>query len=380
VGNIDYSKLSSGVQDILAMAMELSPKKILVVGGFNSFRHVSGPSLVEQLSAEIQVVTWHHRLGFVDNSEASDLLRAARAFNPDLIIGIGGGVSMDYAKIASGWLKLSEHDIQIDFQNRLLPVRELAVHTLLVPSLFGSGAEATFHAVVYFEGRKYSQQFKRSNLLKAVLIPTFSDSSSRVQRVASALDAICQGVETAWSTSASQTSRELALEGLASVLVGLEDYIELNPSRARDGFVLGANFIGEAMNTGKTTAPHAFSYFLTSRCSVPHGFAVGLLFQKFWTYAQLLSTQKKLEPPIALVIKKIESFQISYRTGNFSGGILNLVEELLIDGGIDFSIEGALFRAGEEFSDFLSAVDNERISNSPFKLDDVDLELVLSSS
>jgi alcohol dehydrogenase class IV len=162
------------------------------------------------------------------------------------------------------------------------------------------------------------------------------------------------------------------------VLVGLEDYIESNPSRDRDRYVLGANSIGEAMNTGKTTAPHAFSYFLTSRCSVPHGFAVGLLFQKFWAYAQLLSTQKRVEPPITLVIKTIESLQIAYKTRNLSGGILDLVEELLIDGGIDFSIEEALFRAGEEFSDFINAADKERISNSPFKLDDVDLELVFS--
>ena len=223
--------------------------------------------------------------------------------------------------------------------------------------------------MVYFEGRKYSQQFNKSTLHSSILVPTLSESSSRSQRLSSALDAICQGVETAWSTSASPSSRVLALEGLEKVLAGLGDYIDSKASRRRDSYVLGANQIGNAMNTGKTTAPHAFSYFLTSKCFIPHGYAVGLLFIKFWVYAKSLAAQNILGPETVRVLDIIDSFSSVFKEKDYLGKIDELVAALLVDGGIEVSLGKTLRSAGVELSDFVNAVDRERLANSPFSLD-----------
>ncbi len=346
-----------------------SPNKILIVGGIKSFSLISGPSLVDELRSEIQVVTWRHSLGFVDISEATALLKEARSFEPDLIIGLGGGVSMDYAKLASGWLKLKDLEVERIFQREVLPVLELSVNTVLIPSIFGSGAEATFHAVVYFDGRKYSQQFNKSTLLSSILVPSLSESSIREQRLSSALDAICQGVETAWSTTASPSSRVLALEGLENVLAGLGDYIDSNATRGRDLYVLGANKIGNAMNTGKTTAPHAFSYFLTSKCFIPHGYAVGLLFLKFWAYAKSLAAQNTLGPETVQILESIDSFSSVFKAKDYLGKIDELVGALLVDGGIGVSLGKILRSAGVGLSDLVNSVDRQRLANSPFSLD-----------
>ena len=359
---------------------KFSPKKVLVVGGRNSFKFVAGSDLGGLFRPEVEVAHWHHRLGYVEISEATSLLKEAREFNPDLIVGIGGGVSMDYAKLASGWLKCSDQEILKSFENKSLPARDLAVQTLLIPSLFGSGAEATFHAVVYFDGRKYSQQFNKSNLLSAILLPILSETASREHRISSALDAICQGVETAWSSGASPASQVMALNGLGEVLLGLEDYVEARPTPIRDSYVSGASEIGNAMNTGKTTAAHAYSYFLTSRCLVPHGFAVGLLFRKFWAYAKSLEARGGLALETALLIEAVDLLPAKYKNVDYTGRIHDLIQQLCEDGGRKASLYSILIESGQDFSDFFNSVDKDRLANTPFRLDNKDLESVFSWS
>ena len=39
-----------------------------------------------------------------------------------------------------------------------------------------------------------------------------------------------------------------------------------------------ANFSGKAINIAKTNAPHALSYFFTSKFRIPHGLAVAIFF------------------------------------------------------------------------------------------------------
>ncbi len=374
--NTKSPELVSNLQGIRAATAKFSPRKVLIVGGRNSFKLVAGPDLIELFGPEAEVAHWHHRLGHVEISEATGLLKEAREFDPDLIVGIGGGVSMDYAKLASGWLKCSGQEILKCFENRSLPPRDFAVQTLLIPSLFGSGAEATFHAVVYFDGRKYSQQFNKSNLLSAILVPILSKTASREHRISSALDAICQGVETAWSSGASPASQVMALDGLRKVLLGLEDYVEARPTPIRDSYVLGASEIGNAMNTGKTTAPHAFSYFLTGRCLVPHGYAVGLLFRKFWAYSKSLEAGIGLELEAARVIQEVNLLPIKFKKMDYTGRIDDLIQDLCEYGGRKMSLSSILIQSGEEFSDFLNSVDEDRLANTPFLVDQKALESV----
>ena len=50
------------------------------------------------------------------------------------------------------------------------------------------------------------------------------------------------------------------------------------------GYAEAAHLAGIAINTTKTTAPHALSYALTTDYGVDHGHAVGLLLPKIWRF------------------------------------------------------------------------------------------------
>ena len=47
---------------------------------------------------------------------------------------------------------------------------------------------------------------------------------------------------------------------------------------------IASNLAGKAINISKTTAPHAVSYPFTSLFNVSHGHAVGLFFEKFFSF------------------------------------------------------------------------------------------------
>ena len=181
-------------------------------------------------------------------------------------------MAMDYTKIGSAcagnWTALESQET-----SHWGKPRDFQVPIILTPTLFGSGAESTTHAVIYRDGVKYSMSFGATEKMMKVLIPELSESAEPKARLYAALDAVSQGVETSWAKSATVSSQAMALQGLRDVVIGFDDYVEGRATGDRDLYVSGASRIGESMNDGKTTAPHALSYFLTTHLKMAHGHA-----------------------------------------------------------------------------------------------------------
>lgn len=175
--------------------------------------------------------------------EDVDALRAGITSQPDGYIAVGGGTAIDTTKL----------------------LREFSgVPFLAVPTTAGTGAEATRFAVYYDRGRKCSADDVRYLPTDQLLIPEFCDSASSYQRAACGFDAYAQAVESLWAKGATDESRRFARQALDLMAKGQQ--------------LLGAYWAGRAIDISRTTAAHAFSYYLTSQYGIPHGHAVYMMF------------------------------------------------------------------------------------------------------
>jgi alcohol dehydrogenase class IV len=68
-----------------------------------------------------------------------------------------------------------------------------------------------------------------------------------------------------------------------TIMANMDRYLSGDPDAAR-AIMDAANRAGQAINITQTTAPHAFSYKLTSLYSLPHGHAVALCLPPIWRY------------------------------------------------------------------------------------------------
>lgn len=245
-------------------------RRALIVTGMKSFSWFEDRRFVPSLAATISVQHW---AGVSPNPNIDDLrklLVTAREFNPDVIVGIGGGSVIDMAKLVAGLADEPTKLDQVLASAQLIDSRERAL--VLVPTTAGSGAEATHFAVIYQRGVKYSVSGKGLVADYAVLDPDLVSSGASEQLAASGLDAFSQCIESLWSRRATSVSREKAEDGLRLVVPNLVAFTHGDTSKAAQ-MQRGSHFSGQAINISRTTGPHALSYYLTMTYGVPHGIA-----------------------------------------------------------------------------------------------------------
>jgi alcohol dehydrogenase len=280
----ENQKILLGYGAIRQLPKEISnfgAKNILLVTSDDSFRESGAQQAIKDLHIEVKLVCFD---SFSVNPKIEDALGACELFRQskiDLIIAIGGGSSIDMAKIINV--------IQTDPKNAALlatgkntPEAPL-LPLIAIPTTAGTGSESTHFAVVYVNEKKYS--LAHENVLPglAILDPTFTLSAPPYLMASTGFDALSQAVESLWASAATESSRALSriaitlvLDNLASAIVRPDD------KEFRLNLMKAANLAGQAINVSKTTAPHAISYSLTSYFNVPHGHAVALTLGKFF--------------------------------------------------------------------------------------------------
>ena len=133
-------------------------KKIFVITGKQSFTKSGAKNLFSNLLLNKQVIFFFKQKNFPELSELKKILVKLRSFKPDLILAIGGGSVIDYAKIAN--VIENRKNIKNLIRNYSYPIKKKFTKLAVVPTTAGSGAEVTSNAVIYVNGIKYSFENK----------------------------------------------------------------------------------------------------------------------------------------------------------------------------------------------------------------------------
>ena len=180
----------------------------------------------------------------------------------DAFIAVGGGTTIDTTKLLNLAIVAKKSVKELlttkDAPEALLPFMAL-------PTTAGTGAEATRFAVCYDGDIKYSIDFEVIRPTGVALVPEFTATLPAYQKASTNFDAYAQAVESLWAKGATDESKVYANRAL-----------ELMKS---DNWPEASYWAGRAIDISRTTAAHAFSYYLTSHYGLPHGHAVYMVFK-----------------------------------------------------------------------------------------------------
>ena len=146
--------------------------------------------------------------------ELIELITNIKNFKPDLILAIGGGAVIDYAKIAN--VVDLRSDLAKLIVNYSYPFKNKYTKLAVIPTTAGSGAEVTSNAVIYVNGIKHSFESELLIPDNFFLIPEFLISAPSKVKASAGFDAIAQALESLVSRKSDKQSVEFAKKSLES--------------------------------------------------------------------------------------------------------------------------------------------------------------------
>jgi acetaldehyde dehydrogenase/alcohol dehydrogenase len=223
-------------------------------------------------------------------------LEEINAFNPDVIIALGGGSPMDAAKII--WLMYEEPDVRfeglalrfMDIRKRIYAFPNVGKKAMLVaiPTTSGTGSEVTPFAVVTDDrnGTKYPIADYALTPNMAVVDADLVMAMPKAVTAAGGIDAVTHAIESIVSVMATDYTNGMAYESLRVLFKYLPAaYAEgaQNP-RAREKVHDAATMAGMAFANAFLGLCHAMAHKLGSAFHVPHGIANALLINTVIAY------------------------------------------------------------------------------------------------
>lgn len=219
---------------------------------------------------------------FTPNPLYEDVCKGVDLFNKegcDAILAVGGGSSMDVAKCIKLYCRMKNDKLYLEQE-----YKDTGVKLIAIPTTAGTGSESTRYAVIYYEGKKQSVTHDSIIPDVSILEPKVLKTLPLYQKKCTMLDALCQGIESWWSVNSTDESKEYSKTAVETIMKWWREYILENADEAAERIMQAANYAGRAINITQTTAPHAFSYKITSMYGLPHGHAVAVCLPAIWQY------------------------------------------------------------------------------------------------
>jgi len=189
----------------------------------------------------------------------------------DIIIGIGGGSSMDVAKGTS--IMAVNNGKVLDYAGvDLVPHR--GIPKILIPTTAGTGSEVTRVFVVSDEAEKVKKAVYSDFVLADVAIvdPLLTVSMPPTVTADTGMDALVHAIESYVSVNATPFSDILAIEAIHLIAENLPAaYAKADNIEARFNMSLAATLAGMAFTSGGLGVVHALSNPLGTEYHLTHG-------------------------------------------------------------------------------------------------------------
>ena len=201
----------------------------------------------------------------------------AREFRPDLIIGLGGGSSMDCAKginfLLSCGGRMHDYHGRGKATGPMLP-------SIAVPTTAGTGSETQSFALITdaTTGMKMACGDPRAAFRIAILDVHLTLTQPPRVAAFTGIDAVSHAVESHVSRAATPASQIFSREAWRLLAINLPRvFADGGDVAAREAVQLGAAWAGLAIENAMLGAAHALANPLTAAHHVVHGQAVGLM-------------------------------------------------------------------------------------------------------
>ncbi|MCY0906376.1 iron-containing alcohol dehydrogenase [Arthrobacter sp. H14-L1] len=267
------------IEDTGALIVELGGRRPLIVT--DAYMVASG--VVDRLSSSLQKSGLQVAIfsGTVPDPTTDSLgngLSAVKEHGADIIIGLGGGSSMDTAK-ALGILSLQGGAMR-DYKaprNNTGP----ALPVVAIPTTAGSGSEATQFTIISDSESNEKMLSSGVAFLPAAAVIDYTLTLSMPPRLTAdtGIDALTHAIEAFVSKKANPFSDGFALAAIRAIGMNLRNVYEdgSNPA-AREAMMLAATQAGIAFSNSSVALVHGMSRPIGAHFHVAHGLANAMLF------------------------------------------------------------------------------------------------------
>ena len=233
-----------------------------------------------------------------------------RKFQPDVIIALGGGSSMDAAKVM--WLMYEHPEVNFDdIKQKFMDIRKRAfkfpelgkkARLICIPTTSGTGSEVTPFAVITDkqENKKYPLTDYSLTPTVAIVDPEFAMSMPASIAADTGIDVLTHAIEAYVSILASDFT-----DGLAKQAVKLGfDYLERsvkngkNDPEAREKMHNAGTIAGMAFANAFLGMNHSLAHKIGGEWHVPHGRTNGILLPHVIRYNGTIPTKLNIWPKI----------------------------------------------------------------------------------
>lgn len=247
----------------------------------------------------IKVVTDTSIVAEPSFSDFEKLMQVVTPFNPDVVIGIGGGSVLDIAKLVAAQLE-NEQQLKDYVGIGLLKGRKKKL--ICVPATSGTGSEVSPNAILVDE------ENQKKGIISPFLVPdiVYVDPLLTVSvppaiTAATGLDALTHCLE-AYTNKFSQPFIDMyAYEGMRLIAANIETAVKNGSNiEAREKVAMGSLLGGFCLGPVNTAGVHALSYPLGSMFHLAHGLSNALLLPYVMEYNIPAAVDKYASVAVAL--------------------------------------------------------------------------------
>ena len=240
-------------------------------------------------------ITWQH-LDQVKPNPVTEIVTAgvqmAKAMDAQVIIGIGGGSSMDTAKAIA--VEASHPGTAWDYLHYKTQPTKSTLPVIAVSTTSGTGSQVTQCAVITHTATKDKSAIWNENIFPKIAIvdPQLMTSVPKHVTAATGFDAFAHNFEAYISTGSNAYVQALALRGMELIIHGLPQVLDDLENTDKRSFMAWADTLGGlAISSGGVTLPHGVGMQISGHCpQVSHGLSLSVMYPEFtrFTYTSAI--------------------------------------------------------------------------------------------
>lgn len=204
--------------------------------------------------------------------KGNEIIEEVRNVQPDLIIGLGGGSTMDLAKAAS--LIAPQKGSIENYLNLTgdMKLEDVKIPNILMPSTSGTGAEVTDIAVFSTGDSKDSVTDPHMIANYAIADPFYTYSLPPKVAAASGVDALTHAIEAYTSIESGPLTDNLAYGAIEKIHNNIREAVwDKSNVEAKNELSLGSLMAGISFYNAGVAGVHALAYPLGGNFKIPHG-------------------------------------------------------------------------------------------------------------
>jgi alcohol dehydrogenase class IV len=270
------TRLVFGTNSLERLKDELKPyasNKAMLITGASVSRAPVYKRVMEMLPAQ----TILEFKGIPPEPEAAALTVLSEEISrekPDIIIGLGGGSTMDMAKLASLIAGNPKNPLPF-FRGE--PIAKRGPPIITIPTIAGTGSEVTPISVVTEKGIKLVLNHPFLCPAMSIIDPMLSLTAPPSSTASAGIDALNHAVESIMSLESNPVTASLAFEAINLA----DNYLERaftngEDLEARNGLALASAMAGMAFANTGLCITHGIAYTYAVRCGLAHGVSVAL--------------------------------------------------------------------------------------------------------